>query len=73
MKKKTNGVGFWLFYALFVLLVLALLEFGKNTLAAWLIALPLLALYPAFRAKAGEGLVRFLGFVLLLAALTGVF
>ena len=73
MKKKTNGVGFWIFYALFALLVLALLEFGKNTLLAWLIVLPLLALYPAFRAKAGKGLVRFLGFVLLLAALTGVF
>ncbi|MBQ6465293.1 MAG: carboxylesterase family protein [Oscillospiraceae bacterium] len=73
MKKKTNGVGFWLFYALFVLLVLALIEFNKNTLAAWLIALPLLALYPVFRAKAGKGLVRFFGFALLLAALAGVF
>ena len=38
MTIKKNGIGFWVFYCLFALIVLALLEFNKNMVIGWVLA-----------------------------------
>ena len=42
---RKNGIGFCIFYGVFSLLALALLELNKNRVIGWVIALVLLAEY----------------------------
>ena len=46
MKGKSVGT---VLYILFSLIILALFEFNKNTLAGWAVAVVLLVLYPVVR------------------------
>ena len=48
MKGKTVGT---VLYILFSLIILALFEFNKNTLAGWAVAVVLLVLYPVVRSR----------------------
>ena len=66
------GVGFWIFYALFALIVLAVLELNKNTLLGWALAILLLAGFAVWRVKAPRAfLLRLFFFALLTAVLFG--
>ena len=72
MTKKKNGIGFWVFYFLFALIFLALLEFNKNMIIGWVLALILFAVYTLLRPKLGKWYLRLLGFLLLVCLLAGV-
>ncbi|MBQ9661879.1 MAG: carboxylesterase family protein [Oscillospiraceae bacterium] len=74
-KTKKKGIGFRIFFTIFSLLYLALLELNKNTLIGWCAALVLLVLYAVLRKRLllkQKGILRFLLFAVLLAALAGV-
>ena len=74
MKKKKAGVGFWIFYLLFAVLVLALFELNKNTVLGMALALVLMVGFLVWRVKAPRAfLPRLLSFALLLAALFGFY
>ena len=69
MKGKTVGT---VLYILFSLIILALFEFNKNTLAGWAVAIVLLILYPIVRLRKpfkNKKLLRIPLFLLLCAAL----
>lgn len=73
MKKKKAGFGFWLFYVLFALIVLAVLELNKNTILGWGLALLLLVMFAWWRVKRPRAfLFRFFSFALLAAVLIAV-
>lgn len=73
MKTNKTGAGFWVFYSLFSLLVLAILELNKNTILGWAFALVLLGLYAFWRVRKPLRFpARLCLFALLLAALIGV-
>ncbi len=73
MKTKKTGAGFPVFYTLFSLLVLAILELNKNTILGWASAFVLLGAYAFWRVKRPmRSAVRLGLFALLLAALIGV-
>ncbi len=73
MKTNKTRAGFWVFYCLFSLLVLAILELNKNTIPGWALALVLLGLYAFWRARKPMRFpARLCLFALLLAALIGV-
>ena len=74
-KRKRTGTGFVIFFTVFSLLYLALLELNKNTLLGWGAGLLLLAGYLFLRRKVlqnRKGILRILAFLVLIAALTGV-
>ena len=74
MKKKKAGVGFWILYLLFAVLVLALFELSKNTVLGMALALVLMGGFLVWRVKAPRAfLPRLLSFALLLAALFGLY
>ena len=72
--QKTKPL-FWIFFAVFALLFLLLMELNKNTVFGWILAILLLAGYAVFYARTlskKSGLIRFvafLGLMLLLAVL----
>ena len=72
MTKKKNGIGFWVFYCLFALIVLALLEFNKNMVIGWVLAVVLLAAYAWLRTHISKRVLRLLCFLLLACLLTGI-
>ena len=72
MTKKKNGIGFWVFYCLFALIVLALLEFNKNMVIGWVLAVILLASYALLRTHISKRVLRLLCFLLLACLLTGI-
>ena len=68
---RKNGIGFCIFYGVFSLLALALLELNKNRVIGWVIALVLLAEYFLLRRNlknAGARILVFLCLTALLAA-----
>ncbi|MBQ3802104.1 MAG: carboxylesterase family protein [Oscillospiraceae bacterium] len=68
---RKNGIGFCIFYGVFSLLALALLELNKNRVIGWVIALVLLAEYFILRRNlknAGARILVFLCLTALLAA-----
>ena len=74
MKKKKAGLGFWILYLLFAVLVLALFELSKNTVLGMALALVLMVGFLVWRVKAPRAfLPRLLSFALLLAALFGLY
>lgn len=76
MKEKKKGqIGVWVFYVVFSLLYLVLLELNKNTVLGWCAGLLLLAGYLCLRKKVlqgRKGIFRVLSFLLLIAALAAV-
>ena len=72
MTIKKNGIGFWVFYCLFALIVLALLEFNKNMVIGWVLAVILLASYALLRTHISKRVLRLLCFLLLVCLLTGI-
>ena len=72
MTIKKNGIGFWVFYCLFALIVLALLEFNKNMVIGWVLAVILLASYALLRTHISKRVLRLLCFLLLACLLTGI-
>ncbi|MER2151773.1 MAG: carboxylesterase family protein, partial [Candidatus Limivicinus sp.] len=63
---------FWVFFGIFALLFLALLELNKNTVFGWILAILLLAGYAVFYARTlskKSGLLRFAGFLALMLVL----
>ena len=72
MTIKKNGIGFWVFYCLFALIVLALLEFNKNMVIGWVLAVVLLAAYAWLRTHISKRVLRLLCFLLLACLLTGI-
>jgi para-nitrobenzyl esterase len=72
MTIKKNGIGFWVFYCLFALIVLALLEFNKNMVIGWVLAVILLAAYAWLRTHISKRVLRLLCFLLLVCLLTGI-
>ena len=72
MTIKKNGIGFWVFYCLFALIVLALLEFNKNMVIGWVLAVILLAAYALLRTHISKRVLRLLCFLLLVCLLTGI-
>ena len=72
MTKKKNGIGFWVFYCLFALIVLALLEFKKNMVIGWVLTVILLAAYALLRTHISKRVLRLLCFLLLACLLTGI-
>ena len=72
MTKKKNGIGFWVFYCLFTLIVLALLEFNKNMVIGWVLAVVLLAAYAWLRTPISKRVLRLLCFLRLACLLTGI-
>ena len=72
MTIKKNGIGFWGFYCLFALIVLALLEFNKNMVIGWVLAAILLASYALLRTHISKRVLRLLCFLLLVCLLTGI-
>ena len=74
MKTVIAGPGFWIFYLLFALIVLAVFELSKNTVLGMALALVLLAGFFVWRVSAARALVqRLCLFALLLAALVGIY
>ena len=74
MKRKSRkpGIWFWIFFPLFSLLFLALLELNKNTLIGWAAAILLLVVYLILRKRfllRKKGFIRFLAFLCLTALL----
>ena len=67
-EKNRSGAGFWTLYALFGLVVLALLELNRNRVFGWVLALVLMAEYAVLRKKLGKS-GRFICFLCLLALL----
>ena len=72
MTIKKNGIGFWVFYCLFALIVLALLEFNKNMVIGWVLTVILLAAYALLRTHISKRVLRLLCFLLLVCLLTGI-
>ena len=72
MTKKKNGIGFWVFYCLFALIVLALLEFNKNMVIGWVLTVILLAAYALLWTHISKRVLRLLCFLLLVCLLTGI-
>ena len=72
MTKKKNGIGFWVSYCLFALIVLALLEFNKNMVIGWVLTVILLAAYALLRTHISKRVLRLLCFLLLVCLLTGI-
>ena len=66
---------FWVFFVLFSLLFLVLLELNKNTVLGWILAILLLGGYAVFYARTlskKSGFVRIIGFLGLLLLLMGL-
>ena len=72
MTIKKNGIGFWVFYCLFALIVLALLEFNKNMVIGWVLTVILLAAYALLWTHISKRVLRLLCFLLLVCLLTGI-
>ena len=66
---RKNGIGFCIFYGVFSLLTLALLELNKNRVIGWVIALVLLAEYFILRRNLKNAGARILVFLCLTALL----
>lgn len=66
---RKNGTGFCIFYGIFSLVVLVLLELNKNRVIGWIIALVLLAEYFFLRKRLKKGVSGFLVFLCLAALL----
>ena len=66
---------FWVFFVLFSLLFLVLLELNKNTVLGWILAILLLGAYAVFYARTlskKSGFVRVAGFLGLMLLLMGL-
>ena len=78
MKNEITGksrAGFYILFALFALLYLALLEWNKNTVIGWIMALLLMGAYIHWHehsGRVGKWYLRLGAFVLLLLVLSGV-